>query len=154
MLAPEVPRQLLGQVRMQIWIIVGNGLLYLYLTSNSSPSPDMMTRAPHCDRSASLTNSLAWFCRSENRQGRRVHLHVFRCVAVKPLFRCVRGRTTTVCYCSVKIPLFCHCETFNFPIIPPGEGFFPSTDLRSVLCYLSVWLRLCSGEGKLLVDLH
>lgn len=35
------------------------------LTSNRSPSPDMMTKASHCDRSASLASSRAWLCRSE-----------------------------------------------------------------------------------------
>lgn len=30
-------------------------------TSYRSPSPDMMTMASHCDRSASLTSSRAWF---------------------------------------------------------------------------------------------
>lgn len=34
-------------------------------TSNRSPSPDMMTKASHCDRSASLASSRAWLCRSE-----------------------------------------------------------------------------------------
>lgn len=33
-------------------------------TSYRSPSPDMMTKASHCDRSASLTISRAWFCHS------------------------------------------------------------------------------------------
>lgn len=37
-------------------------------TSNSSPSPDMITSASHCDRSAFFTSSRAWFWCSDGKK--------------------------------------------------------------------------------------
>lgn len=55
-------------------------------TSYRSPSPDMMTTASNCDRSASLTSSRAWFCRSAKHK----HTQKYKCVSMQVCLSCLR----------------------------------------------------------------
>lgn len=125
--------------------------VYTWRTSNSSPSPDRMTRASHCDRSVSLTRSLAWFWCSmgdrekrHEREGQGGKREGIRSERWHPFTRSPQGgisgmgekRDSISLYQSIHITLDRAVSTLSSTILPAETCVLQQTSalLKAVLC--------------------